>query len=538
MIIHSKLPILHLLLFMSGCGFFAPKLLGAEVKDALFDDDISVDQQAIRDFHSIEQFFFQGTGFNIDQKRPPERVFYGSDKFGYFESKSFRIKADRVLIDLTPPYYSTSVSFWVEDHQHKRYKLGEQTFKPQYPAVLMNNIKVGISGKPFSSPFFLISGFYRREDFSGRTYNLQKDGEKIFVQSRKAYGLIVFLNRYGEIIMAMNPQSKGRLATGTFMTKPIEGGFGAIFKRNDSRFVALDYEGKPFIETPPNLASTEFLIHHDFILNQASQTLIVPSSRLIRPANSSQDAVIDDIIEFSLKDPQKSKTLFKLSDHFDLTKENPIMGHKVESYYLGAELPRASVDFTHVNLVEEIDPDHLMIGFRNLSKIVLFNHRSQKVIWSIGRSPQDTFQNTGPSSFIHAHTPILRDGHTLTLLDNGVAEKLSRVVSYDLDYVQKKLKVNWMYYPSTKFYSSERSSVTYLKNGNILVFFTMPTQPNKTPYPPKDYIYEYDPQNRQEVGNMELIYKATSHTIRAYPLDSFNRDIYQGLEWRPESTSH
>jgi hypothetical protein len=119
-------------------------------------------------------------------------------------------------------------------------------------------------------------------------------------------------------------------------------------------------------------------------------------------------------------------------------------------------------EWSHLNAAFPIDDDRVLMSARQLSKLLVVEKSSGKVV--------DRF---GPGPFYGQHDPHRLDNGNILLFDNGCYRDggggitYSKVIEYDL----KTREVVWEYQdkPNMNFYSPFISGVDTTPNGNLLV---------------------------------------------------------------------
>lgn len=156
-------------------------------------------------------------------------------------------------------------------------------------------------------------------------------------------------------------------------------------------------------------------------------------------------------------------------------------------------LTQYSIDFTHINSMDE-DPDgNILISIRHFDEVALIHKSSGKFLWRLGGSKSKnnnfTFINDTVDSFFgfsHQHSAKYLSNGNILIYDNGNLKpnKYSRAVEYSLDLTNKIAKKVWEYRHSPDIYNGNMGSVQRLRNGNTLINYSngkvLEIKPDKT----------------------------------------------------------
>lgn len=145
------------------------------------------------------------------------------------------------------------------------------------------------------------------------------------------------------------------------------------------------------------------------------------------------------------------------------------------------DLNQLTIDFTHINSLDEDNDGNILISIRHFDEIALINKSTGDLIWRMGGSKcknnQFTFVNDTENDFTgfsHQHcASILANGNIL-LYDNGNLKPTlySRVVEYKIDVPSKTATKVWEYRYTPDIYNSTFGSAYQMENGNILINFS------------------------------------------------------------------
>jgi hypothetical protein len=119
--------------------------------------------------------------------------------------------------------------------------------------------------------------------------------------------------------------------------------------------------------------------------------------------------------------------------------------------------------FFHANTIEEI---HQNIGIANKGDL-LFCDRNLNLIGIIDRNNKELIWSWGPGILDHPHQPTVLENGNLLIFDNGMFRNYSRI----LELNPRTEKIVWKYEadPKGSFYTSIRGGNQRLPNGNTLI---------------------------------------------------------------------
>jgi len=118
-------------------------------------------------------------------------------------------------------------------------------------------------------------------------------------------------------------------------------------------------------------------------------------------------------------------------------------------------------EWTHGNTVAELPDGNLVVGFRNISTVVIIERRTGKIVWKLGSPP-----------LAQQHDPRPLPNGNLTIFDNGAHRRdhpapYSRVIEVD----PRASAIVWEYRDQSlfDFFSPYISGAQRLPNGNTLI---------------------------------------------------------------------
>jgi hypothetical protein len=141
----------------------------------------------------------------------------------------------------------------------------------------------------------------------------------------------------------------------------------------------------------------------------------------------------------------------------------------VDEYFLNNP---ASVDWTHMNAVEQDDDGNILISSRHFNEITKISRSDSSIIWRLGgKRNQFTFINDS-LMFLSQHDCRRLPNGNLSLFDNGRMMNPLHAASakeYALDEINMTADLVWSYTESPSLYSRSQGNVQRLANGNTLI---------------------------------------------------------------------
>jgi hypothetical protein len=150
------------------------------------------------------------------------------------------------------------------------------------------------------------------------------------------------------------------------------------------------------------------------------------------------------------------------------------------------------IRYCHINSIEVVDEDNIIISIRHFNEITGINRKTGKIKWRFG-GKKNQFNNDDPRELYHQHDARFLSNNKISVLDNGdLNTSNSRAVIYQLDTTnftthlvkeiyhvpvvwgkvmgnvqhtkKRNIIVDWGHIGYTKFYTSEYDSVGNLTN--------------------------------------------------------------------------
>lgn len=119
-------------------------------------------------------------------------------------------------------------------------------------------------------------------------------------------------------------------------------------------------------------------------------------------------------------------------------------------------------EWTHLNAAFYIDADHVLMSSRQLSKLLIVERSTGKIV-----------NRFGPGPFYGQHDPHLLDNGNILLFDNGCYREGGGSITYSqiIEYDMQTRETVWKYQDqlNLNFYSPFISGVDIIPNGNYLI---------------------------------------------------------------------
>ncbi|MCC0635316.1 MULTISPECIES: arylsulfotransferase family protein [unclassified Clostridioides] len=283
------------------------------------------------------------------------------------------------------------------------------------------------------------------------TANSPYDGDYYLTTHNEEYNFVFKLNNKGNIVfykeVESNPFDFKKITTDDGKVR-----YGYLLQDKDStkRISSVGYSptylvildenyneiNKITMEKNKNIESGTELENHDFIyINdnhyivssyQKSKATNIPSN--LNKGNSPY--VVNSVLQ-EIKDG-KVVWQWESIDHEKLYEES------VEQNNF-SEKSDTSLDYVHFNSMT-IDPKdgNLICSFRNLDEVIKLDRKTGEIIWTLG-GLGDEFNLTDNQKFSRQHNARITDDGYITLYDNGVKNKSTRVIKIKLDEENKKV---------------------------------------------------------------------------------------------------
>ena len=138
-----------------------------------------------------------------------------------------------------------------------------------------------------------------------------------------------------------------------------------------------------------------------------------------------------------------------------------------------ADLLSSVVNYVHGNSLDADTDTTLIISSRNMNEVTKINRLTGQIIWRLGGKNNEFVFENDPRQFAGQHSAIKQKNGTLTLFDNGVGldPLYSRGIEYEMDEINKKVKLVHEYRHSPDVYANVSGNLQRLDNGNTFIFF-------------------------------------------------------------------
>jgi hypothetical protein len=444
---------------------------------------------------------------SLNYHNKPSSVVYGNKVIGHYRTQSYKLQNKKLTIELIPPGFKDPINFYI-DGVLKASKI----FEPN-PSNILKNIKVQRKGV-MAQNFFLLGGVF----FPNK------------LQSKKRGYFALILNRVGEIVWAHIPkQGKQNIRKYPVIKQISKGKYAILFGEKWSYFEMFNHKGEISFQLEPEKLPDPFVIHHDFYLTNNNRQLITfghelgfinpyflktPWDDFSRILSSPLAILATPIIEVDIIE-RKAKKLFSPFKRLQTLEGNKLLYTKGFLEAILKSEPRhftkwkqvnAKIDWLHANSIQYTNQGFLC-SFRNTNKVIMFSHSFDKILWTLGRDPTDTYYIKNPhKQFFHQHhVSLLNDGRVM-MLDNHTGpdqkhKRGTRVVIYQLDPIIGTATISWEYTATHFLKIGNRGSVEKLKNGNILAFYPRSLLE-------KDHLIEINYKTKRPKGHF-AIYFAT-----------------------------
>lgn len=406
-------------------------------------------------------------------------VVYGHSKVGYFSAKDWKRSKQGLQVTILPPSYKVPIEFILVHNDARRTLVHRENFRSPLPKIF-DNVKLTVESGKLANPFYLMNGALPRRLLLDP--NFKSFDPQFYQKNANRFTYLMIINRMAEIVWVHVPIIEGSLFGSYISSKRIGNGFyGIMFGKHSGYFEVVKYDGGVLRRFSSRDAVVPFAMHHDF------ET--IGSKKLYAVGNK-----MDDLFKYT-KDPSDKNKIFLTDTIIGINLEKgtssilkdflPVYNPGNTPYYTGDspddkkfvvwDKPKADIDFLHINAVEYVENQGVLVSFRNISKVAMLDTKFSKIIWSVGDQKTDTFSIRDRSDmFVHLHTPSLLPDGTLLLFDNAAKDRRSRAIRYKFDYVKGLAEKVWEFYPPQIMYSKDRSSVYQLPNGNFGVYFVNP----------------------------------------------------------------
>jgi len=487
---------------------------------------------------SMTKNFYQSVQFEIElSKIKPSSIVYGNELYGFFESRDFSRKGNRIIVRLVPPGYRGELSFWIKTKNRKRppILLGKRGFQSPLPKAY-KSIKTRVRGE-FSSSFFYLSGSLPISSFQRPNHIATKPNFPMKNNSRFSFMMIV--NRLGEIVWVYLPRrNKKHFAAYVYGKRIGKGVFGIIMGKKDGYFAKVDFRGDVISSLDSTTLKRPFALHHDYeLIGPNKDTLLTISNKKMSLTGigsivEGRSFLMNTILRIDLKKSKVRVALDPTTTFNPATESHWVENMQKKRFVSWDETP-ADHDFHHANTIKKIGKKGYLLSFKHLDKIVMMSRDFKKIIWTVGRTKKDTFRPTKESSFSHPHTPhVLANGNIL-MFDNGFSNKHSRVLEVSLNKEKGIVEKEFEFRGRVKLYSKNRSSVFPLENGNLVALFVSPARNDveQDGSVRRDYLFEIDRSTGKEKARMVLRFLTISPGYRATPGSSIGREEFIGYDF-------
>lgn len=472
-----------------------------------------------------------------NKERKIETIIYGNDEVGFFKSRNWQYRKNWLKIKILPPSYHAVLDIFALYTGGKVELLTRKKFKSPLP-VMFKKMQIDIKNGSLSNQFYLLNGALpRRVLFNA---NFETKDPNFYKKNINRFTYLMIINKRGEVVWVHVPIIDGALFGSYISAKRIGNGFyGMMFGRHSGYFEVAKYNGDVMRSFSSRDSKVPFAMHHDFEMIGANKLYAVGNKTLNlrsytgKSVDKDKTFITDTIIGINLAAGNHIELRDFISE-FNPQKTPYFTGDKLEDkkFTLWGR-SKADIDFLHINGLRYVKGEGVLVSLRNISKVVLLDSKFQKIKWTLGSERSDTFFIREKSDrFLQQHTPTLISDDELLLFDNAAKTMRSRVIKYKMNRNNGLAKKTWVYYPSTRLYSKDRSSVYQLPNGSYGVYFVNPyVNGSKTSrIPHRDVYYEVNPQNGRETAEVHFTFGVSSPGYRMMPIPTIGSDEFVGFK--------
>ena len=140
----------------------------------------------------------------------------------------------------------------------------------------------------------------------------------------------------------------------------------------------------------------------------------------------------------------------------------------------GDPLDPKDYQVTHLNTIEPLPDDALMLSLRNMSSLVKVDRKTGAILWRLGGKRSDfRFVGDPLGGFFRQHDARRLPNGNILLFDNGNLHDPpeSRAVEYRLDERAKTAELVWQYRRSPPVFARIGGSSRRLPNGNTIISY-------------------------------------------------------------------
>jgi hypothetical protein len=150
-----------------------------------------------------------------------------------------------------------------------------------------------------------------------------------------------------------------------------------------------------------------------------------------------------------------------------------------EAFIDGYNFDSNNFDYVHGNAVEEDSEGNFLVSMRHTDAIYKIDRSTGEVIWVLGGS-FNQFDFTNDDGFSGQHDVRVLANGNITLFDNGnnrIAPRFSRVVEYEMNYLDYTATRVWEYTDEYNSYSRAMGSFRVSEDGERIIGFGFCNRP-------------------------------------------------------------
>jgi arylsulfate sulfotransferase len=299
-------------------------------------------------------------------------------------------------------------------------------------------------------------------EFLDSTFEKKLEGKYFLTQKLDQPGAVIMLDHKGEITWYESFKKGVRVShwTNRKTVLCILGADSIPFSGGDE-IVEVALSGEILTHFMRGRAGMDKVVHHDVRIDEHDNiyalTFDWKSFDLSGVGGTKQDSVLGDgIVVF---DRQGNKVWeWSVFDHLDPLKDPNILKDRR--------------DWVHANsLIKDSDGDYL-ISFRDLNQIWKVNATTGKVTWKFGKGGD--FALDEQYFFSGQHGTHTNSKGQLLMLDNGLKNKLTRVLAFNLDTLSYQATTRLEIKMPKEYFSIPKGSVYEFDDENYLLCLSQP----------------------------------------------------------------
>ena len=478
-----------------------------------------------------------------------QKVTYGHKRIGFFKSKNWKLIGSKYLeISFIPPSYRYPTMFKAQSSAGRSIIIGAHKARSPVPNIF-RQVKVRLQKGELAHRFYLLNGALPRKSLHQNPSSAKASLDpEMYRRNHHRFTYLMVINRLGEVVWLHVPMVDETLFSSYLSAKKVgDGYYGLMFGKHSGYFEIVKYTGQVMRDFSSKDAAKPFVMHHDFETMGSKKLYAVGNevkdlySFTKKSSDRGKTFVTDTLIGIDLLSGRYEK-LLDFNNLFHPGKTPFMTGDPIDDkkFVLWGE-PKADLDFLHINAVDYVPGEGVLVSFRNISKVGMVDYKFSKVLWTLGSDPQDRYRIASKAHrFQHQHTPFMPSKSTMVLFDNAISTRQSRVVKYRLLPSASGAQLMWEFKPSPPLFSKDRSSVYPIPGQDLYgVYFVKPLASHEkvASIPHRDIYFEVHSNTAVVKAKLEIIFPVASPGYRMMPISSLSDDPAEGLAEKPSSPS-